>query len=155
MKIPGYPSIRSFANSIGMKYNTVYNHMRQGRCPWNPTTGNNKKHPLYSIWKTMKNRCNNKNNHKYNRYGGRGIKVCPRWDNNFLEFVKDMGPRPEGYTLDRIDNDGGKWQGRVQIAGKVLSTVPQEDYEQAVIDVNQLEQLYTEFITVVPMVKKG
>lgn len=67
-----------------------------------------KYHLEYLVYKTMKARCFNKNNHKYNRYGGRGITVCDRWlgDYGFTNFMKDMGPKPSGYSLDRIDNNG-------------------------------------------------
>ena len=67
------------------------------------------KHPLYRCWASMKNRCYNKKDAKnYNWYGGRGIKVCDRWikENGFWNFVKDMGEKPKGYSLDRIDVDG-------------------------------------------------
>lgn len=62
---------------------------------------------LYSIWKSMKSRCYNKNTIHYNDYGGRGITVCDEWKNDFKSFYDDMirGYR-EGLMLDRIDNDG-------------------------------------------------
>lgn len=71
----------------------------------------NKKHgmagsPEWSIWRGMKQRCTNVNYEDYAFYGGRGITVCERWLNSFENFYADMGPRPDGLTLDRIDNDG-------------------------------------------------
>ena len=60
----------------------------------------------YHIWRAMLTRCENKNMHAYDRYGGRGIKVCEDW-HNFQTFYADMGAFPgSGYSLDRIDNSG-------------------------------------------------
>ena len=63
-------------------------------------------HPLYRCWAGMKQRCVNPNSPAYANYGGRGITVCARWMDSFDAFLADMGDRPEGLTLDRIDNDG-------------------------------------------------
>lgn len=60
----------------------------------------------YQSWKTMKRRCLVETSSDYPRYGGRGITVCERWQ-KFENFLADMGKRPKGKTLDRIDNDRG------------------------------------------------
>lgn len=59
----------------------------------------------YRSWLGMRHRCELPSNNKYPLYGGRGIKVCERWL-DFANFLADMGVRPEGLTLDRIDTDG-------------------------------------------------
>lgn len=62
---------------------------------------------VYRIWAEMKSRCLNNNNIGYERYGGRGIKVCDRWKDSFESFLVDMGEPPgNDYTIDRIDNNG-------------------------------------------------
>jgi hypothetical protein len=66
-------------------------------------------HPLYATWAGMLARCNNPNAANYGRYGGRGIKVCAAWHDS-ATFLGDidrlLGPRPDGMTLDRVDNSG-------------------------------------------------
>lgn len=60
---------------------------------------------INQVWRAMRARCRNPNDAAYANYGGRGIKVCDRWE-DFSKFLEDMGPRPDGYQIDRIDNDG-------------------------------------------------
>jgi len=60
----------------------------------------------YGIWTQMRARCENPSNRAYQGYGGRGIRVCERWE-EFSKFIADMGERPSSdYSLDRIDNNG-------------------------------------------------
>lgn len=64
------------------------------------------RHPLRPAYQQMKARCYNPNSPEYPNYGGRGIVVCERWRESFANFLADVGERPEGCTLDRIDNNG-------------------------------------------------
>ena len=64
------------------------------------------RHPLYDAWQGMIQRCVNPNQKAFKNYGGRGISVCERWRRSFADFLTDMGERPDGKTLERIDNDG-------------------------------------------------
>lgn len=62
---------------------------------------------LYNKWCSMRERCSNPHNKRYNRYGGRGIKVCEEWQNfnSFKDWCLSNGYSPN-LTIDRIDNDG-------------------------------------------------
>lgn len=67
--------------------------------------GNVSKHELYTVWRTMRARCLYSKSKEFHNYGGRGITICERW-NFFPNFVEDMGTRPAGYQIERINNDG-------------------------------------------------
>lgn len=74
-----------------------------------PATTHGGAHTLeYGVWLSMKRRCDSPNVKTYHRYGGRGIKVCERWQgkDGFPNFLADMGRKPEGKSINRIDNDG-------------------------------------------------
>lgn len=62
--------------------------------------------PTYNSWVAMRARCYDVNSDYYNLYGGRGITVCHEWMVSFETFLKDMGEKPQGCSLDRIDSDG-------------------------------------------------
>lgn len=69
-------------------------------------THGRRKSGAYSSWAAMKTRCTNPNSKSYADYGGRGIKICERWLNSFENFLEDMGERPKGHSIERVDNDG-------------------------------------------------
>lgn len=64
----------------------------------------------YRTWHCMMQRCTNPKHKRYSYYGGRGIAICSEWREDFRNFYRDMGDRPEGLTLDRIDADKGYYK---------------------------------------------
>jgi hypothetical protein len=76
--------------------------------------------PEYVTWLDMKARCTDPSHISYKNYGGRGITVCPEWLMSFKAFYRDLGQRPSGLTLDRIENNGNyepgncKWSTRAE-----------------------------------------
>lgn len=77
-------------------------------------------HPVYKTWSQLKQRCNNPNNAKYPRYGGRGIKLCEEWV-SFEKFLLDMGERPQGdYSIERRDNNKGYYKENCYWATRVV-----------------------------------
>ena len=79
------------------------------------TTHDGHRSQTYNSWQAMKDRCLNPGRHGYERYGGRGITIDPRWM-AFEGFLADMGERPEGTTLDRVDPDGNYTRSNCQWA---------------------------------------
>lgn len=78
----------------------------KGLCPYHRDIKWHRDNPLYGTWRQMRARCYRKTHPRYSDWGGRGITVCEKWLHSYKDFADDMGERPEGMSLDRINNDG-------------------------------------------------
>lgn len=103
-------------------------------------------------YRAMKNRCMNPKYRAYHRYGGRGVKICDRWlgKDGFKHFYEDMGNKPDGTSLDRIDSDGDycpencRWATqKMQVcnsARKLKARVTSEEMATAVCSIAQVNK---------------
>lgn len=101
-------------------------------------SGDKQKQPEYQSWIAMKKRCYEKNSFAYKYYGGRGIKVCGRWldyAHGFDNFLEDMGRRPEGYSLDRIDNNKDYEPSNCRWADKQTQSINRRNVKEPYITV--------------------
>ncbi len=122
-------SVAEWARELGVRWGTIDKRARMGwplderqkppsRKPHatpKPGEPRAREHPLYKRWNQMRTRCHNPNVNNYKNYGARGIRVCDAWNNDFWQFVADMGEPPgPGYSLDRIDSTRGYEPGNVK-----------------------------------------
>lgn len=81
-------------------------HLKHGHTKGHTKSGVSNASREYRTWSSMKSRCYNPNIKCFTNYGGRGITVCERWLHSFVNFLADMGSRPVGMSIERINNDG-------------------------------------------------
>lgn len=97
---------RGFKKGEYLKY--IHGHNQTQHAKHGHSSVRGKPSPTYFSWGAMIRRCYNRNYPKFKNHGGRGIRVCDRWlgKHGFENFLADMGQRPEGTTIHRIDNNG-------------------------------------------------
>jgi|SRR3990172_6898932 len=105
-----------------------------------------KRSPTYFSWSAMKQRCLNPKHTAYYRYGGRGISVCDKWL-KFDDFLKDMGERPEGFSLDRINNNGNYEPSNCSWSSRKSQSQNRNDVKLTMEVVNLMRSLYEQGAT--------
>jgi len=131
----------------GNTVSRIEGHLKKGAvacCRTCPHHGKNKHGKIdtkeYRAWVDMKQRCHNPNNPRFKDYGARGIAVCERWADSFVNFISDVGYAPnKKYSLDRVDNDGNYEPGNV----KWSSPVEQQNNQRRTLWVTHNGKHYT------------
>jgi hypothetical protein len=102
---------------------------------------------IYRIHRAMINRCHNPKNNEYKNYGGRGIIVCNRWKNSFLNFLHDMGDKPDGLCIERINNDGNYEPCNCKWASMTEQAHNRRGIKLSVVKVIEIRKLHLSGIT--------
>lgn len=97
------------------------------------TTHGMSRSPTWRSWIAMRQRCYDKKQKCWKYYGGRGITVCDRWRFSFANFFADMGERPPGASIDRIDNDGNYEPGNCRWATQKQQIANQRKKDRVIL----------------------
>jgi len=96
-------------------------------------------HPLYHTWLSIRHRCSPGNGELKDAYYNRGVRLCDEWANDFWRFVSDVGPRPEGTSIDRIDNDKGYEPGNVKWSTPLEQSNNRREYSRWAVRASNIE----------------
>jgi hypothetical protein len=128
--------IESRIGSLGTRTKSCGCLRRENRYRHGSSTRNNKS-PLYRCWQNIKEHCLNPKHPVFKHYGGRGITMAPEWINDFPAFHdyinQNLGPRPKGRSLDRIENNEGYFPGNLK-----WSTKSEQNHNQRRSAINKL-----------------
>ena len=100
----------------------------------------------YTSWRRMRERCCRPSDISYQNYGARGITVCDEWNRSFAAFLRDMGPRPNGSSIERIDGDKGYEPGNTRWATRVEQA--RNTRSNTFVAINGVEKCISEWIEV-------